>query len=214
MLTVLATIGCLWLDLGSDAYWLLQGSDADSMELLTKALSGPGSNLSLPLLAALPCAARAHLEFSCGAWRMVVFRCGHGRYIAAKLLSVLLTASLSQALGILTLTILLVYLCPTAYTDFPISMLAARVLTAMVFSAVGGASALFMKDTVCAYAVPTALSFSLGMLASRFLPSLPLLNPATWLLGSSRALLLLVILMMASAALYVFVLWKEEQYAA
>jgi len=49
----------LWMNLGSDSYWMLHGGTMDPMEMLVKALSGPGSALSLPLLASLPYSANA-----------------------------------------------------------------------------------------------------------------------------------------------------------
>ena len=117
-IAVLAVVISFWLDLGTDAFWLLRGGGADPMDLLRKSLSGAGSALSLPLLASLPCAAAAWQELTAGAARLAVFRCGRPAYIAGKLLAVLGMAVLAQAAGAFLFTGLLLAICPAPNAVF------------------------------------------------------------------------------------------------
>ena len=206
--SVLAAAVCLWLDLGTDSYWLLHGGGLDPLELLSEALSGTGSALSLPLLAALPCGAAAFLELSSGAARMAVFRCGRGSYVAGKLLSLLLLAASSQLLGAGLFTAVLLALSPAA-VPFPAARLLARALAAMLWAAVGGAGALLTGDAVSALVVPTGASYACSMLASRFFPDALLADPLSWLTGEKPAVLLLLALTTAASALYAVLLSRE-----
>ena len=212
-ITIFAVMVCLWLDLGTDSYWILQGDGTEPMHLLTKSLTSPGSVLSLPLLASLPSAAHAMQELLTGVARMSIFRCGYRNYILAKLLTVLLMATLAQIAGILLfITLLVVVASPSpANTPFPIYMLLARILSTTLFASIGGIAALLSKDTVSAYAVPTALSFALTMLVSRFFvePKYQYLDPRTWLTGDKGSILLLGILLLFTSILYLLVLRKE-----
>lgn len=211
-ITIFAVMVCLWLDLGTDSYWVLHGGGMDPMLLLEKSLSGPGSALSLPLLASLPCAAHAMQELLTGAARMSIFRSGYRNYILAKLLTVLLMAALAQIAGIILFSLLLVVASPsTSNTPFPIDITLARILSTIVFASIGGTAALLSKDTVSAYAVPTALSFALSMLVSRFFveAKYQYLDPRTWLTGDKSSILLLSVLLVFTSTLYVLVLRKE-----
>ena len=204
-----ASVASLWMDLGTDSYWVLHGSIVDPMEMLAKALSGSGSALSLPLLASLPYSANAFQELSSGAARMAVFRSGRTAYIISKLLSTIFAAALSQASGVLLFTGLLLAACPAAVTPFPAHMLISRLLSAIVFSIAGGTGALLSKDTVSAIAVPTAMSFTLFMLSARFFTGVWLINPLSWLTGEIDTILFLCIFLLVMAALYVVILRKE-----
>ena len=207
--SVVATAACLWMDLGEDSYWLLRGDGMEPMALLAGALAGAGSALALPILAALPAAGAALRELSAGAARMAVFRCGRGAYIAGKLLAALLSAALSQAAGCLIFTGLLLMLCPAAAAPFPAPVLLSRLLSAMVFSLIGGVGALLTNDAVSACTVPTAASFALTMLSSRFFIGVRYLCPRSWLSGDAGALTLLIALIAAASALYMAVLRRE-----
>jgi len=202
-IAVLAVVVSFWLDLGTDAFWLLRGGEKDPMELLRKALSGSGSAISLPLLASLPCAASAWQELQAGAARLAVFRCGRFAYVSGKLIAVLFMAALAQAIGLMIFLGMLLMISPAADTLFPGSALLARLLAAMFFSAVGGAGALIAGDAVSAYAIPIALCFALSMISSRFLISVRLANPLNWLKGDPQAIGLLILLIISASALYV-----------
>jgi hypothetical protein len=202
-IAVLAVVVSFWLDLGTDAFWLLRGGEKDPMELLRKALSGSGSAISLPLLASLPCAASAWQELQAGAARLAVFRCGRFAYVSGKLIAVLFMAALAQAIGLMIFLGMLLMISPAADTLFPGSALLARLLAAMFFSAVGGAGALIAGDAVSAYAIPIALCFALSMISSRFLISVRLANPLNWLKGDPKAIGLLILLIISASALYV-----------
>ncbi|NLG37612.1 MAG: hypothetical protein GX549_06310 [Clostridiales bacterium] len=208
-ISVVATVACLWMDLGEDSYWLLRGGGMEPMTLFAEALAGAGSALALPILAALPAAGAALRELSAGAARMAVFRCGRGAYIAGKLLAVLLAATLSQSAGCFAFAGLLLMLCPAPAAAFPASILLNRLLSAMVFSLIGGVGALLTDDPVSACTVPTAASFALTMLSSRFLIGVRYVSPLSWLSGDSDALTLLIALIAAASALYAVVLRRE-----
>ena len=202
-IAVLAAIVGFWLDLGTDAFLLLRGGGVDPMDLLRKALSGAGSVISLPLLASLPCAASAWQELNAGAARLAVFRCGRFSYISGKLIAVLTMAALAQVIGLMIFLGILLMICPVADTPFPGLALLARLLTAMFFSAVGGAGALIAKDAVSAYAIPIALCFALSMISSRFFISVRLANPLNWLKGDPQAIGLLILLIISASVLNV-----------
>ncbi|HHY83070.1 MAG TPA: hypothetical protein GX505_10405 [Clostridiales bacterium] len=198
----------LWMNLGSDSYWILHGGTMDPMEMLAKALSGPGSALSLPLLASLPYSANAYQELSSGAARMAMFRCGRAAYMISKLLSVVCAAAYSQALGVLLFTGVMLAIAPGTGSSFPAHMLISRLLSATVFSIIGGTGALLSEDTVSAIAVPTAVSFALSMLSARFFIGVRFINPLSWLSGEADIILFLCIFILAMAALYSVVLKK------
>ena len=202
-LSILALVISLWLDIGTEAYWLLHQEVVDPFELFSKAMSGNGSVISLPLLASLPCAASAWQELNAGAARLAVFRCGRFTYITGKLISVLIMAALAQVIGLLFFLGMLMMICPVADTPFPGLVLLARLLTVMFFSAVGGAGALVAKDAVSAYAIPIALCFALSMISSRFLISVRLANPLNWLKGDPQAIGLLILLIVSASVIYV-----------
>jgi hypothetical protein len=204
-----ASIVSLWMDLGSDSYWLLHGGIFDPMEMLARALSGQGSALSLPLLASLPYSANAFQELTSGAARMAVFRSGRTAYIISKLLSTIFAAAQSQAFGVLLFTGLLLAIGPDTVSPFPTHMLLSRLLSAIVFSIIGGIGALLSEDTVSAIAVPTAMSFALFMLSVRFFIGVKFINPLSWLSGESDTILFLCIFFFAVSALYAVVLRKE-----
>lgn len=212
-LSTVALVFSLWLDLGTDSYWLLHGGPADAMLLLKNAMCGAGSILSLPLLSALPCSANAYQELSNGSARMAIFRCGRPVYIFSKLLCLLCMTLLSQAIGILLFTRILLFFCPHCTTPFPYLIFLSRLLAAMFFSTLGGVSALLAKDSVSACAIPTSFSFSLSLLASRFFIATPGINPLSWLSGEPEMLLLLRFILTAVSLLYVMILRLEmNQY--
>ena len=202
-LSILVLVISLWLDIGTEAYWLLHQEVVDPIELFSKALLGNGSVISLPLLASLPCAASAWQELNAGAARLAVFRCGRVSYITGKLIAVLFMAALAQVIGLMFFLGMLLMICPSVHAPFPILALLARLLTAMFFSAVGGAGALVAKDAVSAYVIPIALCFALSMISSRFLISVRLANPLNWLKGDPQAIGLLILLIVSASVIYV-----------
>lgn len=203
------TVVNLWVDLGPDSYWVLHGGIIDPMEMLAKALSGSGSALSLPLLASLPCSANAFLELSSGAVRMAVFRSGRTAYISSKLFSMIFAAALSQLSGVLLFTGMLLATGSGTVSPFPAHMLLARLLSAIVFSIVGGTGALLSGDAVSAIAVPTAMSFALFMLSARFFVGVRFIDPMSWLTGEADTILSLCIFISAVAALFAVVIRRE-----
>ena len=211
-IAVLAAVVSFWLDLGTDAFWLLRGGGIDPMDLLRKALSGAGSALSLPLLASLPCAAGAWQELTAGAARMAVFRCGRPAYIAGKLLAAFCMAALAQAAGAFLFTGLLLAISPAPSAAFPVSVLGARLLSAMFFSVVGGIGALLARDTVSAYAIPTAIGFSLSLLSARFFIGVPYVSPLAWLAGDRQAIRLLLLLLAVASTAYIIILRREMDH--
>jgi len=207
-ITILATIVCLWLDLGTDTYWLLHGGAMNITDLLIKALEGRGSALSLPLLSALPCAGNALRELSSGATRPAVFRSGRTAYIVGKVTAVLFVSILAQAVGVILFCVLLLVFCPLETFAFPVAMIKAWLLSTTIFAFIGGIGALIAKDTVCAYVIPTAMCFALTMLASRFFTDVKYLSPLSWLSGEG-AIPLLCMLLAGITALYIAVLSIE-----
>lgn len=212
-ITVIATIASLWLELGPDSYWVLHGGAMmDPLDLLVKALSGSGSALSLPLLASLPYSANTFLELSSGAARMAIFRSGRNTYVISKLLSTIFATALSQSLGVLLFAGLLMILSPSTAASFPVHMVFARLLSAMVFSLIGGIGALISKDMVSAIAVPTAMSFALFMLSSRFFIGIKFVDPLYWLSGETDGIVVLYIFLSTMVVLYAAVLRKEMRH--
>ncbi len=184
----------------------------DPLDLLVKALSGSGSALSLPLLASLPYSANTFLELSSGAARMAIFRSGRDAYVISKLLSTIFATALSQFLGVLLFAGLLMILSPGTAASFPAHMVFARLLSAMVFSLIGGIGALLSKDMVSAIAVPTAMSFALFMLSSRFFIGIKFVDPLYWLSGETDGIVVLCIFFSIVAVLYAAVLRKEMRH--
>ena len=82
----------------------------------------------------------------------------------------------------------------------------------MFFSAVGGIGALLARDTVSAYAIPTALSFSLTLLSARFFIGVPAVSPLSWLAGDRPAIRLLLLLLAVASAGYIIVLRLEMDH--
>ena len=202
------TVVSLWMDLGPDSYWVLHGDIMDPMEMLAKALSGSGSALSLPLLASLPCSANAFLELSSGAVRMAVFRSGRTAFISSKLLDDFCCCTVPAIRGAF------VYRDAAGYRSrygisVPGTMLLARLLSAIVFSIVGGTGALLSGDAVSAIAVPTAMSFALFMLSARFFVGVRFIDPMSWLTGEADTILSLCIFISAVAALFAVVIRRE-----
>ena len=180
---VLLTVFALWTELGSEIYWLLHGAQLSFAGLAEKALTGEGSLLSLPLLAALPSAALARQELSGGAVSAILFRCGRAKYLISRFFSVLFGALFSQAVGILLfMSILTALLSPE---PFSAALLGARMLSSAIFALAGGFAALLTKDAVSACAVPVVLCFSCSMLQARFWTEAVFLDPLSWLKGES-----------------------------
>lgn len=179
-LSAAATVFCLWMELDADAI----RSKTDSFLLLSAALSGRGSRLSLPLLASLPFSANAWQEISSRAAYSCVFRCGYRPYLAGQLAALFLAACLSQLLGILFFLFLLVCLgaplplsamtpfLPAGTQTSLLTELSSRLLAAISFAYLGCIGAILTRDAVCALVIPTAVSFSLSLLAERFFPAL------------------------------------------
>jgi hypothetical protein len=210
--TAALTFWALWMDLGTTGSLLLSGDPGltfDFQSTLALALAGPGNALSLPLLAALPAAAEALDELSCGAARMAVFRCGRPRYMFGQLIACLFLALLGQALGLILLSAALAALTVQGAEPFPWGPIAARMLAAGCFALIGGSGALLTGDSVNAYAVPTALSFTLVTLSDRFLPGVSYVHPLSWLAGGKVALVLLLFLLGAISGMYLTLLSRE-----
>lgn len=161
-LAALLTAGTLWLELGAGIELSACGTGEEQLQAVENALCARGNLLSLPLLAALPCAAGAYSEASAEAARYAVFRCGYKAYSAGKLLGLLLSAALSQGMGLLLF-------CGAAswaagsFLFLPAPAVFRRLAPASVFAMAGNAGAFITKDAVSACAVPSALAFSLSL---------------------------------------------------
>lgn len=175
--SAIATIFCLWADLGTENWQLLQSfrlaeGGADLTTLLFTALTGTSASLSLPLLAALPFSANAGQEIRSRAAYFFVFRCGYSRYLTGQLLALSLAACLSQLLGLIFFCLLLTALgasFQTALTSSGVgTLLLCRLLTAVSFAHLGCIGALVTKDSACALVTPVAFSLFFTMLQERF----------------------------------------------
>lgn len=189
----LLTAVLLWADLGADASFLLYGSDIDTTGLITKAFTGKGNILSLPLLAALPFAANSYTEMRSGFTRLSIFRCGKKSYFLYKAIALVCATVFSQMLGIMVFCVI-VGVLSQSFCFVSVSMLLQRLLTACIFALIGNVGAIVTKDTVSAYVLPVVTGFSLSMLRTRFFLDVIYLDPTNWLSPESGMLPFLILL--------------------
>ena len=205
-LSAALTVCALWAGLGPESYWLLRGGRQEISWLMEKALAANANALSLPLLSVLPAGAQARKELSGGAVRNILFRCGTGKYLASRTVSLMLSAVLTQCLGVAGFAALL-----RIFTDgsFSAGLIAPRLLSAIIFALTGSAGALVTRDAACGYVIPAAVCFSLSMLRSRFWTGAAWLDPVRWLAGGGGMVLFLTVLLAVLAGGYLLLLYWE-----
>lgn len=192
-IAALLTAILLWLDLGAGPSLLAGADSADMLERLSKAFTGRGNLLSLPLLAALPFAANAYAEMRSGFTKFRIFRCGKRAYFACHALALICTTVFSQALGVMLFCLTVSVLSGTVcLISGP--MLLQRVLAVCVFAFLGNIGAILTRDTVSAYVFPVAAGFSLSLLKTRFFPDASCFDPISWLSPERGMLLFLSLL--------------------
>ncbi len=180
-------------------------------DLLVSGMQGSFGMLTLPALSALPFAAQALYEIKSGAIRSAVFRTGRGAWIAGKAAGCTLSGILLQgtAVGLLYLILNGLMFC-IAGQSFPWGENAAfwpillrRMLCGGIWAGVGCVIALATETASAAYLAPLCVCYALMMIAARFFPELPTLNPTLWVSG---AVWLPAVLLVFTAGLEIFFL--------
>lgn len=207
------TVGILWFEISSEVDILWFGEPERKRELLESALQGEGNLLFLPLLSCLPGSAGIYQELHTGAARYRIFRCGYRSYWVGKLTGILLSAILSQWMGVLVFQGILSWR-GGLWIPVPNILLVQRLAAAGIFSMLGNVGALLIKDTVSAYIFPVVLAFSLSMLQARFFFALSWMNPAMWISGEGQVLPFLAALFLGTVLLTaIFTEYEVKKYA-
>lgn len=208
IIAVLATTLTLWSGLGNISYLILHasiwGRQIPWLEGMTGSLSAQLASIALPVLSAMPFAAKAFMEIHSGVYRMASFRTGNGAYRYGKIATCGLSGMLTQLLGfcLFGVVLYLLYLhslciAPEISQGYTIEeaipfpslnelfalwpQLAVRMVCAGGWACLGGSIALMTKTAIAAYIGPLMVSFCLTLVASRFLTGIPFVNPSTWL---------------------------------
>lgn len=206
------TVFLLWLDFGADMDLLRYGEKTEILHLMTEILSGKGNLLSLPLLSALPCSAGVCKELSTGAARYAVFYCGYGRYVLSKITALLLSALLSQFVGVMLFGGIVSWAAGFLVLA-PAPLVAQRLLVASCFAMLGNISALLTKDIVSAYVVPVVFVFALSMFRSRFFFDATYMDPMVWLSAEGLAVPFAILSFLSLTALSLFLTtWEVRSY--
>lgn len=204
-LSSLLTIATLWLGLGAEGDYLLEGMEAEGTWLMELACTASLNLIALPLLATLPASSSVRREVANGSLRTILFRCGMMRYLMSRTVSLIVVSILSQLIGMMGFTMLLAGM--TGQFVVLANLMTARLVCTTWFALIGSAGALLMRDTVCAYVTPMVLCFSMSMLRSRFWIEAEYLDPAYWLSGQSYLALCVVVLLTVCG--YVAYLYRE-----
>ena len=207
LLAVFFTAGALWIGIGTDAQWLIQGAFTESLPVLDLTFKSKANALSLPLLSALPSAAAVWKEFSSGSVRNVLFRSGKTKYYFSRCAVLPLSALSAQLLGILLFLVLVGAL--TGDFRFPASLILPRLLMTMTFALSGGIGAVIARDSACAYVIPVTLCFSLTILKARFFFNIQALDPLVLLSGAAGTLPILLGLLFLFFFGFLFILMRE-----
>ena len=206
-LAAFLTLGALWIGIGTDTQWLIQGAMTESQFVLAQAFSSKANALSLPLLSALPSAAAVWKELSGGSVRNVLFRSGKTTYFFSRCTVLPLSALSAQLLGILLFLVLVGAL--TGDFRFPASLILPRLLMTMTFALSGGIGAVIARDSACAYVIPVTLCFSLTILKARFFFNIQALDPLVLLTGAAGTLPILLGLLFLFFFGFLFILMRE-----
>ena len=204
-LSSLLTIATLWLGLGAEGDYLLEGMEAEGAWLTELAYTASLNLIALPLFATLPAASASRRELANGSLRAILFRCGMPRYLMSRAVSLIVVSVLSQLVGMMGFAIRLAGF--TGQFSFSVDLVMARLVCTTWFALIGSMGALLMRDTVCAYVTPIVLCFSMSMLRSRFWIEAEYLDPAYWLSGQSYLALCVVVLLTLCG--YIAYLYRE-----
>lgn len=199
----IGTVIFLWLGLGSESYYMLQSSEIplDMLGLLQTTMTSESTALSLPALAALPAAAVALAEMRTGIFRAKVFRAGRCSWRTGKIGACMVSAVLSQLLGVLIFIGVLFGLTlkngsveESAVEGALWGAIGARLLASVAFACFGSTIAVLTGSSASAYVAPMAACFTLKLLGSRFFLDVQYIDPLEWMSGDKNAIKLLLIL--------------------
>ena len=218
---LIATSAALYLSVGQATQGLadyLQNSQfytdgfwCSLSEMLVLGMQGSFGMLTLPALSALPFAAQALHEIKSGAIRPAVFRTGKTAWTVGKASVCIVSGMLLQgaAVGLLYLILNGLVRGRTGQwfswgtgAEFW-QMLLCRMLCGGIWAGVGCVIALATETASAAYLAPLCLCYALMMIAARFFPELPTLNPTLWVSG---AVWLPAVLLVFTAGLEIFFL--------
>ncbi len=191
----------------------MYGTTQDVAGLLSEMLSGKGNLLSLPLLAALPYSASIFQEMNTGAARYAIFRCGYRVYLFSKITAILLSAVLSQCMGLMIFSVAISFMAGSLVL-LPVHLVVQRLIAASIFAMLGNMGALIAKDIVSAYIIPVMFVFALSMFQSRFFFGAEYLNPVVWLSEAAFALpLLLAMFLLMILLTLILTTYEVRRYA-
>lgn len=206
-ISALLTTAALWMGMGSESSFIINGAQPDSHRLIELSFTANLNLISLPFLSALPVSSSPRKELACGAARNILFRCGMQHYLFSRTAVLIVISTLTQFTGIMAFVSLLGAI--TGKMAFPVKLTLARLICSALFSLMGSFGAMLTRDSACAYVIPVAVCFSLSMLQSRFLIEAEYLDPLCWLSGSQTMLFLLSILFTAALCGYTAYLYRE-----
>lgn len=212
-LSAIVTVLVLWMDLCPHMD-MLQGSKKDEIvHLLADILSGKGNLLSLPLLSVLPCAAGVCQEVNTGVARYAIFYGGYRRYVLSKVTALLLSALLSQLVGVTIFSGTVSWIAGF-FALAPAPLIMQRLLLASCFAMLGYISALLTGDAVSAYVMPLVFVFTLSMFRSRFFFGAAYMDPVMWLSAKGLAIPLVFTAFLLLTALSLLLTgWEVRRHA-
>ena len=216
-----AAAAALYLSVGQDTYDMISYLESIAQcdegywyplsEMLVLGMQGSFGMLTLPALSALPFAAQALHEIKSGAIRPAVFRTGKTAWTVGKASVCIVSGMLLQgaAVGLLYLILNGLVRGRTGQwfswgtgAEFW-QMLLCRMLCGGIWAGVGCVIALATETASAAYLAPLCLCYALMMIATRFFPELPTLNPTLWVSGAAW---LSAVLLVFTAGLEIFFL--------
>ena len=173
---VFLTFASLWAGIGSNLIRIMRNEQWSFGWVAEETLVSSASVITLPVFAALPCAAFVWNEMHCGAVRPVVFRCGVRIWRMSKMVAVMVSAAVGQGIA-------LAAFCSVVKGVPSAGMLFSRLFLTLFYAWLGAASAIWCRDGVIGCLVPVVFSFACQLFGGRFFPDIVWLQPGNWMNG-------------------------------